>query len=202
MNFSPKNTKFLATLFILASNFVYSQDYNRVRLTAGVGLAPLVFIEPSFRINDQFSVGVKWEKNYPSFFVLEDRASWAITSQWYFTKEESIRPFIGLGIGYYYFGEFLSPNSYTCDMIYNKSQTGFFPRIGFDTRRLTVALDLNLIGSISYIQRCFSSGRKPIEQSETKNYLTVKAGFSIGGEKKENQEENMLKRIKKFFKKR
>jgi len=43
-------------------------------------------------------------------------------------------------------------------------------------------LDLNLIGSISYTQKC--RGQATTEQNTTKNYLTLKAGFTLGNGKK------------------
>lgn len=158
-----------------------AQEYKKFKVAIGLGYAtpiagnnePMVgdvfTIEPSYRLSDDLAIGLRYESavlvNYDFDFTYY--VSYTLNGQYYLSKNK-FRPFIGGGLGMFIVGsdyyEFADP------------KVGFYPRAGFDFGHFNVTLDYNLmVGSNGALYNI------------SDHYLGIRAGISIGGGKKRNQ---------------
>ena len=136
-------------LSIVLTSAVNAQGYKKFKLGIGLGYASgragighgyvegsggLLTLEPAFRVSDNLAVGLRLEgAAYGSVAVSSMGAygygSITINGQYYLNGEK-FRPFVGAGFGIY-LGE--------------GSLFGFYPRLGFDLGKFTLALDYNIM---------------------------------------------------------
>ncbi len=174
--------------FVLAVASSYAQDLKPFRFGIGGGYAAafgtgasgglIVGFEPSYRIKDNFSVGLRAE------FALIVRGvvagtdgtvaalgSWTVNGQYYIgDKTEGFRPFVGAGLGIYNGASVttttnLGGGNTITTSIPSTSDFGFYPRVGFDISHFTLNLDYNIVGHEG-------------------SYLGIRAAVQIGGGKK------------------
>jgi OmpW family len=172
---------------VLAAASSYAQDLKPFRFGIGTGYALafgtgasgglLIGFEPSYRLKDNFSVGVRGEFALIVRDVVAGASgtvatlgSWTVNGQYYIgDKTEGFRPFVGAGLGLYN-GASISTTTVTQAGTFtidspSTSDFGFYPRVGFDISHFTLNLDYNIVGNNG-------------------SYLGVRAAVQIGGGKK------------------
>ena len=151
-------------------------------IKAGVGF----YLEPKYNINDNIALGLKMEwalmgasDKLGSNASVSTLGTYQLTGDYYFNTNK-IRPFAGLGLGIYNLGtvEFSANLNETDDAITINgdpidygSKFGFTPRVGLLMGHFRVALEYNAIMGVDDVL-------------DSKNYLSFKLGFEIGGGKK------------------
>lgn len=100
--------RFLAVVLIILSGSAFAQTYKPFKV--GVGLGPLVsassrfaagfllYVEPAYRINDNFALGVRIE-TVGSSGEIGVIGSYALSTQYYFSADRKVRFFTGAGAG-------------------------------------------------------------------------------------------------------
>ena len=136
----------------------------------------LFAIEPKYSINDNITVGIKYEgalmgRSYTDangeLQSLDVKAAGAyqFTGDYYFNTNR-FRPFAGLGLGFLKVGSIQFDNgSGTGDISYDMTFAGT-PRIGFEFGHFRLAMEYTMAGKTGL----FSN-----------NYLGIKLGFFAGG---------------------
>jgi hypothetical protein len=177
--------KKLLILLLITANLAYAQHYRKFRVAfdfgspiAGTSSLGVFAYEPSYRINDNVLVGFRIEQmGILSTIGSANKSlgSFAITSHYYLNKNF----FIGGGLGLY------SPtNANSKD---EKNGVGFFPRVGFECGHFHTTMEWNITQHMRVYEN--NDAYPGIETSSytNRNYLTLKAGFFIGGGKKNKQ---------------
>ena len=172
-----------------------AQEYKKLRVGVGTGYANVVqeyigyknvnqvlfYLEPSFRLNDEISVGVRLEIT-PGKSV----ASYTINGQYYWIRKSKsdLRPFVGWGIGFYH--PYLSGDPYYGTTSRSEQTVfGFYPRIGFDYHHLSMLIDWNIGGlADATIYPSANSQLPPFNGNLSPNYFSAKIGIQVGGGKK------------------
>lgn len=205
--------KFLLLIGFIGAAFftANAQDFKPVKVGIGLGYASpggdgakggvLFYLEPAYRVSDQFAVGLRLEsavmaRGYSlsgtssSASVDLDvsaNSSYTVNGQYYFSNN-SFRPFAGAGFGIYSLAAVKAKASSgtggstsSAEVSASASKFGFYPRVGFDLGHFTMQIEYNIIPS-SKSDVVISS---TTYTSESKNsYLGIKAGFFFGGGKK------------------
>ncbi|HQQ96037.1 MAG TPA: hypothetical protein PLX35_02185 [Cyclobacteriaceae bacterium] len=143
----------ISVLIICLSNASHAQSGNRFKVALGSGLGaypiigPMMFAEPSFKLNSTFMISARVEG-----IIGPDATGNGSTSvgsygiqisRFFPTYQQPFRPFAGMGIHRYHIGSGLG--------MMNDSQTnvepqfGVNPRIGFHYRHLFVSLEFNSV---------------------------------------------------------
>jgi outer membrane protein W len=212
-----KNILFMKKVILLScvmivSATAFSQDFKSFRVGLGTGFASpagsgakggaLVYLEPSYRVSDDFAIGLRAEvavmaqgtvfsgTNATSFHgTVSGNASYSLNGQYYFLKG-GFRPFIGAGIGAYHLAsESVNETNVNGSTISNNGQAvslgtkvGFYPRIGFDASHFVLTVEYNVLGNSVNTYTITSDGVSSNQKGTTKNnYLGVKFGFFLGG---------------------
>lgn len=180
----------IVLLLILSLPVAAQNDYRPFKVDVGmllgevnehsVGLvAP--YIEPKYNISNSLSVGLRMEYVFYTkddfieynpknpYFSDFDADGWTFsmvaTSDYYFNNH-FIRPFVGVGAGVYYMHN-EKENSY---LAFNERIVafGYVPRVGFNIGQFRLSCEYNIIKS----------------DKVDLNYVSLKVGFEIGGQKK------------------
>jgi hypothetical protein len=175
------------------------QNFRKIRVGFGLGYADsrtnngysttdavVLYVEPSYRIRNHISLGVRIERLVNSSFQVN---SYGVNGQYYFSNR-NFRPFAGVGLSVFrpsfHVRNFPTPyNKYYSSN--EKPALGFYPRAGFDAGHFTLTIDWNWIASASATINNFDI-LNGINQSYSgqidTNYLSIKAGLFIGGGRK------------------
>jgi hypothetical protein len=181
------------SLLIMLAVSVQGQGLKkfRVGITAGYAMPAgegakggvCIALEPSYRINDAFVVGLRAEsaiiargfsEAVPYLdFQVTGLGSYTLNGQYYF-KSDGFRPFAGLGFGLYV----LDALEFEVDGVpimvgESESKFGFYPRLGFDAGHFTMLLEYNFVPPTK-------AGTNEIKNS----YIGIKIGVNIGGGRK------------------
>jgi hypothetical protein len=174
-------------LVLVAASASYAQDLKPFRFGIGGGYAAalgtgasgglIIGFEPSYRVKDNLSIGLRAEFALIARGVVNGATgtvaalgSWTLNGQYYLgDKTEGFRPFVGAGLGIYNGASIsttttLGQSTITTE-IPSTSDFGFYPRVGFDISHFTLNLDYNIVGHEG-------------------SYLGVRAAVQIGGGKK------------------
>lgn len=198
---------FLGCLFNLNA-----QEKNKVTLGIETGLliSPnlenlglLLNLEPKFRVGENSSIGLRLSIGVNSRNVQEEDSfqynidqsigsgvySIAPTYDYYFNKaENTIRPFLGLGLGYYFLNDqdasrspIVNPDTDVFKVAV-RNKFGFLVRSGFEVAKLRFGLEYNLIPKANIT----------IENGQTlgainDSYFGISVGLTIGGGKNKNE---------------
>ncbi len=145
---------------------------------AGAGF----YIEPKYNLTDNIALGLKmeWavmgaEEQDGMSIDISALGSYQITGDYYF-GDKRVRPFVGLGTGIYALGSaeydvaeaLINENTGTVDF---GSKFGFAPRAGLLLGHFRLGMEYNIITGLE-------------DGMESRNYLSFKVGFEIGGGKK------------------
>jgi outer membrane protein W len=170
----------------------FAQEVRTLKCLFGMGYSPswpiyghpdgnaiLLNFEPSYFIKDNLSVSVRFEIGFPGQTI----SSLGANGQYYLSNFSTkyFRPFVGWGFGIYH--PSLNSKSKYPPFTSQDAETkiGFYPRIGFDYRHLSVVLDYNLVPSsqakVNYLYPEIETG--DLENS----YLALKVGMFFGGKK-------------------
>ncbi len=145
---------------------------------AGIGF----YLEPKYNVTDNIAVGLKMEwavlggsDELGSDVSISAINTYQLTGDYYFNTNK-VRPFAGLGIGIYGLGSMdydATTDYYTISESYDLgSKFGFAPRVGLLMGHFRAALEYNVITGVD------------TDIVDSKNYLSIKLGFEIGGGKK------------------
>ncbi|WP_296620187.1 outer membrane beta-barrel protein [Marivirga sp.] len=184
---------FLLALVAVSINFANAQDYKPFQLYSGVGYAIpqggggiLFDIEPAYRINDQISVGLRWEVAAMARVVGNQEASvsgtssYTLNGKYYLENGSSFRPYVGAGLGAYGLASVSTGTNGAAAGA--ETKIGFYPRIGFDWGHFNINIDYNFIPS-SEIQGTDTNGN-PATFDVANSYLGIRIGaFLFGGKK-------------------
>jgi hypothetical protein len=182
----------LTLLLLLLASMSYAQEFKKFHVGLGVGYSSaqpspndplrgaqglLIYLKPSYHLNDNISAGFKLEYNLSSPAV----ASYGINGLYYFSNK-NFRPFAGMGFGFYH-PMLVGDTFYGYTSRLEETVLGFYPSIGFDWRHLTIAVEWNITPSSKSIIN------KPVSNISyngyiNSNYLSLKIGLSIGGGRK------------------
>ncbi len=185
----------LTLLLIFLAAAIHAQEFKKLRAGFGFGysiVGPnlnspksegclLISFEPSYRIKDRISIGVRLEAIGQLIGGGLNVASYGINGQYYFSNEK-FRPFAGIGLGLYH-PRLSGDTFYGYTSRLEETVLGFYPRVGFDSGHLTIAVEWNIISSSKSIIN------KPVSNISydgyiNGNYLSLKIGLSIGGGRK------------------
>lgn len=208
-------TKILLMCFALACTLAApAQNFKKFRVGIGVGYAKpsgsgsqgggLVYLEPSCRLSDAFSLGLRMEWAIVASglsgsaidmesFDLSTQASYTLNMQ-YYLGTNNFRPFLGVGLGLYNLSAMKTdvivvdgidltgqgqPQTHTETLSLSDAQSkfGFYPRLGFDLGHFTLSIDYNFIPNT----RTTVSGS---DASFRNSYLGVRLGANFGGGRK------------------
>jgi len=185
-------------LALLASTLAHAQEYKKFKVGLGLGYAMasgtgssggvLFTLEPAYRLQDNFSVGLRMESavivrgfsqgTTSASISAAAIGSYTLNGQYYFGST-TFRPFVGAGVGIFKLAavsETVSSGgsgSGSID-IAAESKIGFYPRVGFDYRHFNMAIDYNIIPATTA-----GSG------NDLKNsYIGIRVGAFFGGGKK------------------
>lgn len=208
-------TKLLLTCFALACVLAVSgQNFRKFRVGIGVGYAKpsgsgskgggLAYLEPSYRLGDAFSLGLRVEWAIVASGLsgnaidmepvdLSTQASYTLNMQ-YYLGTNNFRPFLGVGLGLYNVSAMKTdvmvldgidptgqgqPQTHTESVSLSDAQSklGFYPRLGFDLGHFTLSIDYNFIPKT----KTTVSGS---DASFRNSYLGVRLGANFGGGRK------------------
>ncbi|HEY5744527.1 MAG TPA: outer membrane beta-barrel protein [Chryseolinea sp.] len=205
-------TKILLTCFALTCILVASaQNFKKFRVGVGVGYAKpsgsgsqgggLVYLEPSYRLSDVLSLGLRVESAIVARglsgssidmerFDLSAQASYTLNMQ-YYLGTNNFRPFLGVGFGLYSLSAMktdvvvfdvtgqgqLQVHTESVSLSDAQSKLGFYPRLGFDLGHFTLSIDYNFIANT----KTTVSGS---DASFKNSYLGVRLGANFGGGRK------------------
>jgi hypothetical protein len=189
----------ITIILILIASSSYAQQFKKLRVGIGLGSgygwqsynfsrskALLMYLEPSYRIRENMAIGLRLEVGSENALLFGSSsgyggtriASYGVNGQYYFTNGR-IRPFAGLGVGFYHPG--LTGSSPSGNSSQNEqTKFGFYPRIGLDLSHFSFTMDYNIV---SPSQATIHDGpTNTTTQSQLGNgYFSVKIGFGIGG---------------------
>jgi hypothetical protein len=205
-------TKILLTCFALACVLSASaQNFKKFRVGVGLGYAKpsgsgsqggvLAYIEPSYRLSDAISIGLRLESAIVArglsgsdvdieSFNLSGLSSYTVNMQYYLSAK-NFRPFVGLGFGLYGLSAMKTDvafegvdvtgqtATYTESVTLGEAQTkfGLYPRIGFDVGHFTLSFDYNLIAKSKF--------SLPGSEAKLSNsYFGIRVGANFGGGRK------------------
>jgi outer membrane protein W len=126
-------------------------------------------IEPKYNITDNIAVGFKYEiavvasaeaSGVTALGVLRPTL---LTGE-YYVGESTVRPYVGLGLGFYKGYVFLSDGEETELIAADESQFGFAPRAGLQIGHFRLGLEYNLV--------------------KDANFFSLKLGATLGGGRK------------------
>lgn len=197
----------LIALSLVVTLAVNAQDYKKFRVGLGLGYAlasgtgasggVLFALEPSYRLKDNLSLGLRMETalivsgvsggSLSANASASALGSYTLNGQYYFGSADSnFRPFFGAGLGMFS----LAAVSVTTGLLGGavpaaETVFGFYPRVGFDLGHFNVTLDYNLIPATT-IPGTPAIGPIPaIGGGEVSNsYMGIRLGVYIGGGKK------------------
>jgi len=192
----------LALILILAVTSVYGQQFKKLKVGFGFGVgldfpkyydnmstASIAYLEPSYRINDRFSIGFRLERCATGGIIRftggggSSIGSFGFNGQYYFS-DRIFRPLVGLGVGFYH--PHLSGGSpYVDGSEQEETSFGFYPRLGFDYGHFTFTIDYNIASSskamlYDHISNSSANGKM------SNSYGSVKMGVLIGGGRKKS----------------
>ncbi|MBR8534370.1 outer membrane beta-barrel protein [Carboxylicivirga sediminis] len=175
----------------IASANAQSENYKAFKVDAGalyaipggdgVKSGAGFYIEPKYNLTDNIALGLKMEwavmgaDDVDGMSVdISALGSYQVTGDYYF-GDSKVRPFVGLGAGIYSMGtmeysavDAMDGNMGTLDY---GSKFGFAPRAGLLMGHFRLGLEYNVITGID-------------SALDSRNYLSFKVGFEIGGGKK------------------
>jgi hypothetical protein len=184
----------LCALLTIGAN---AQEFKPFRVGLGGGYAipggngakggVLFYLEPSYRLQDQISLGLRMEwaalvggfsEDLGSDVTLKvsRSSSYTVNGQYYFNNNK-FRPFVGAGFGMYMIKgadlTFSDPDAGDVTLtMEDETKFGFYPRVGFDAGHFTLSLDYNLVGATTS------------EGSDVKmknSYIGIRFGGFFGG---------------------
>lgn len=169
-----------------------AQEFKPFKLGIGVGFTVpeggggmLFDLEPAYRVNDQFAVGLRLEAALMAKKVGDQKASASANASYtvngqYYLSDEVFRPYVGLGFGVFNMASLTVDDS--SGEIAAASKFGLYPRIGFDSRHFNLNLDYNLI---SATESSYDIGTGSMQDVKIKNsYVGFRLGlFLFGGRK-------------------
>ena len=182
---------FVLLFFIfIGINNLQAQDRSfrafRVDLNYGYALASKKSInsnglsgtlEAKYAFDDALSIGLRFETtalptltldpfgNYYDNGAVRALQSTFITGDYHFNANQ-LRPFLGLGVGYYGSASYLIENEMISQTTPSSGKFGFMGRGGFDFWHLRLAAEYNYAGKV---------------EGQSNNYLALKLGFFFGG---------------------
>ena len=181
-----KKTLTILVLALCVSMVGHAQEYKPFQLYFGLGFASpsgggvgvLIDLEPSYRVNDQIAVGLRFESAAMAKSLTPDIdakisavGSYTVNAR-YYLGESSFRPYVGAGLGLYALGTVeadISTGGASAATVDAGTKFGFYPRVGFDFGHLNVNLDYNIVGKSDDIKN---------------SYMGIRLGFFLFGGKK------------------
>ena len=167
-----KRFSILLLFFLSISIVANAQEYKKIKVGCGFGyvlsnsfvdFGLLIYLEPSYRIRDNLSVGLRMESAGLDMTLLTPNihaASYTLNGQYYFGKSR-LKSILGLGLGIFKFEHNYSPPT--------DFQPGIYLRTGFDIEHFNLTLDYNLTTK---------------SDNNKYNYLGIRIGMFFGGGKK------------------
>jgi len=140
-------------------------------------------VEPTYRINDDIAVALRWESAAMARVVGENEASLSGTSSYtlngkYYFGSSKFRPYAGFGVGAFSLAS-VSVSGAGAGAG-SGTKIGFYPRIGFDLGHFNINIDYNFIPS-SEIEGTDANGN-PATFDVANSYLGIRIGaFIFGG---------------------
>lgn len=189
----------LTALFLmLVHTFGSAQEFKKLRVGIGAGYgvtsptffnsqsqsSPMIYFEPSYRLNDLISIGLRLEAIGQITGSGLNVASYSTNFQYYFLSGNAFRPFAGFGIGYFK-PRYQADGFYSYTSRLEDISVGFYPRIGFDWDHLTITFDANLVtrSNALIVPPAFSGNPASLNDLNA-TYFALKIGVNIGGGKK------------------
>lgn len=153
----------------------------------------LLVAEPKYAVLDQLSLGLRFElavmaRGYESTgsssvsndLEVKGSSSYLFTTDYYFSKNYSFRPFAGAGLGIYSLAAGTTANGGSIsDEVATKF--GQMVRLGFEAGHFRLGVEYNFIPDTELMNFSSSSTTKNISRN---SYLGIKIGIVIGGGKR------------------
>jgi hypothetical protein len=178
--------------FIFTKN-VFSQDGQelkafKVDLGLGTSVQSLelkgivLYIEPSYTFSSRFKTGIRFEE---AALNMDNIGSGAVTLDYYYFRNESLRLFAGGGFSHYnisHSGGCGDPAMYPMQITSTKN-SGAIARIGFEAAHFRFGIEYNFVPS-TYLISTLADGQNLSTVQYRNNYFALKIGMCIGGGKK------------------
>ncbi len=183
-----KKIFFAILFFTCGMTTVQAQDYQPFRVDMGLGFGLpfedynpgfIMYLEPKYALNTHFSAGLRGEMLWtggkhlldlilPTTFIY----SVMPTADYYILPKALFRPFAGAGLGAYIIpGETVETTAGTPAYTQpTRTNFGVMARLGVDVWHIRLSAEYNYAGKDA--------------DDFTLNYISVKAGFFIGGGKR------------------
>ncbi len=178
-------------LTTVCSAFSQASDYKAFKVDVGflyaipggdgVKAGAGFYLEPKYNITNSIALGLKYE--IAAMAASDDAGmsasvsavnTFQLTGDYYF-NENKVRPFAGLGIGMFNLGsveyDVIDAAMGNVPDLELGTKFGFTPRVGLLLGHFRAALEYNVITGLE-------------ESIDSKNYLSLKLGFEIGGGRK------------------
>ncbi len=177
-----------AILFVLSGS-AFAQTYKPFKV--GVGFGPVVsisgrfaagflmYVEPSYRINDNFAMGIRIE-TVGSSGEIGVIGSYSLSTQYYFSAARKVRFFTGAGTGLYTMDR--APlATCTCEGQSGENVWGFYPRLGLEDGHFNLMLEYNFIQSVQRKSVSDPTAKLISYHDVMPGYFSLKLGWTIGG---------------------
>lgn len=148
----------------------------------------VVVTEPKYAVLDQLALGIRFEfavmargygtgSSASKDLELKGSGSYLFTTDYYFSKSYSFRPFIGAGLGVYSLAAGTTANggSISDDV---DSKFGQMARVGFEAGHFRLGAEYNFVPDTELTNFLGSTTTKTISKN---SYLGIKIGVVIGG---------------------
>jgi len=182
-------------LVALLSTSAIAQEFKPFRVGLGFGLVTpqqslpgyLLYVEPTYKF-PRYSIGFRLETVGRPDADIGILGSYTINGQYYF-REGPTGFFGGLGFGVYTVNSALL-GSCTCEDELKSTVMGFYPRIGYQRKRMTITIDFNIVQSAKQKGHSDVPSMSPVPTyyQATTSYIALKLGWYIGGGRKKKDQ--------------
>ncbi|GHN00126.1 hypothetical protein WSM22_16150 [Cytophagales bacterium WSM2-2] len=207
----------LIFFLLLVVQHLYAQEFRKFKFSAGGGItvaregpqrnAGVFYLEPSYRVNNQVTIGLRFETTVANHQALQGTEddffsginSYSINGQYYLRSSSSFRPFVGIGVGIfstptgssYSYSEIRYTSNYVMTIEETKtlssgSKFGLYPRVGFDIYHFSFTAEYNIGPTSNSDDKVIVDGMMSGYNTgdKSRDYLSFKVGFFLGGGKK------------------
>jgi hypothetical protein len=170
---------------VILFSAVHAQGQRKFTVDFGLGYAGakeemggLIFIEPTYRLKENFSLGLQLEYVLMGGTNASDpstnRISFSLSGQYYFGQTK-LRLFVGAGFGIYFLSnDLLAPGFQAVKSF------GYYPRIGFDYGQFTFEVDYNIISNKMPEEVTVLGVPIGSTAARDAHYFSIKAGYIFG----------------------
>jgi hypothetical protein len=149
-------------------------------VTANYGSGFILFFQPSFTIDRNWTTGFRYEGNYSKHL---SALSYTVNASYFFSKsEKKATPFIGIGFGVYRYNYAINVYTTSANQV---PSVGVYPTVGLDFGRFFIQSELNICSrsQITMVEHAFGGSKSYLTKVGC-SYIAVKGGIYFGKERR------------------